>query len=118
MRRTSIALFFALAIVLAGAAIKPAWAQLDDLNGSHDSQAPIEITADTLEVRQSDNLAIFRGDVDAILSGLKRSAGYIRGQVSRQVSNGISRQPQRVSSAMSFVTLTKVSQAHSKTVFC
>ena len=25
------------------------------------------------------------GDVDAILSGLKRSAGYIRGQVSRQV---------------------------------
>ena len=66
MRRTSIALFFALAIVLAGAAIKPAWAQLDDLNGSHDSQATIEITDDTLEVRQSDNLAIFRGDVDAI----------------------------------------------------
>lgn len=54
------------AMFLAAAALGPARAQLDDLNSSHDSQAPIEITADTLEVRQSDNLAIFRGDVDAI----------------------------------------------------
>jgi lipopolysaccharide export system protein LptA len=59
-----------LSLVLAGflcaAAFTPVAAQLDQLNGSHNSQAPIEITADTLEVRQAENLAIFRGDVDAI----------------------------------------------------
>jgi len=59
-----------LAVVLVTASLaadfRPAMAQLDQLNGNHDSQAPIEITADTLEVRQSDNLAIFRGDVDAV----------------------------------------------------
>ena len=66
MRRARIALFFALAIILSAAGLKPALAQLEDLGGKHDSQAPIEITADTLEVRQSENLAIFRGDVDAI----------------------------------------------------
>ncbi|MEE8173062.1 MAG: lipopolysaccharide transport periplasmic protein LptA [Alphaproteobacteria bacterium] len=59
-----------LSLVLAGllcaAAVTPAAAQLDELNDNHDSQAPIEITADTLEVLQSENLAIFRGDVDAI----------------------------------------------------
>ncbi|MDP7344035.1 MAG: lipopolysaccharide transport periplasmic protein LptA [Alphaproteobacteria bacterium] len=52
--------------MLLGAAVTPATAQLDQLDGDHDSDAPIEITADTLEVRQSENLAIFRGDVDAI----------------------------------------------------
>ena len=59
-----------LSLILAGflcaAAYTPAAAQLDQLNGSHNSQAPIEITADTLEVRNTENLAIFRGDVDAI----------------------------------------------------
>ncbi len=54
------------AAFLYAAAISPAAAQLDELNEDHDSAAPIEITADTLEVRQSENLAIFRGDVDAI----------------------------------------------------
>ena len=57
-------------LVLAGflcvAAFTSALAQLEPLSGSHNSQAPIEITADTLEVRNTENLAIFRGDVDAI----------------------------------------------------
>ncbi len=66
MRRTPFAVIFTLAMFLGAAGIAPALAQLDELNSNHDSQAPIEITADTLEVRQSDNLAIFRGDVDAI----------------------------------------------------
>ena len=56
----------AVAAFLSTATISPANAQLDQLNDDHDSAAPIEITADTLEVRQSENLAIFRGDVDAI----------------------------------------------------
>jgi len=56
----------AAAALLLAAAVPPAMAQLDQLNDDHDSGAPIEITADTLEVRQSENLAIFRGDVDAI----------------------------------------------------
>jgi lipopolysaccharide export system protein LptA len=56
----------ALAALLYAATMTPAAAQLDQLDGDHDSDAPIEITADTLEVRQSENLAIFRGDVDAI----------------------------------------------------
>ena len=64
--RARFAIFFILAIFLCAAGLAPAMAQLEDLNGNHDSQAPIKITADTLEVRQSDNLAIFRGDVDAI----------------------------------------------------
>ena len=57
-------------LVLAGfffaVAFTSAVAQLEPLSGSHNSQAPIEITADTLEVRNTENLAIFRGDVDAI----------------------------------------------------
>ena len=52
---------------LAGAALAgSALAQDAILGGSHDSSQPIEITADTLEVRQSENIAIFRGDVDAV----------------------------------------------------
>ena len=70
-----------LSLVLAGllgaAAVSPAVAQLDELNGNHDSQAPIEITADTLEVRQTENLAIFRGDVDAIQGDLLLKADML-----------------------------------------
>lgn len=36
------------------------------VQSSHNTDLPIEITADTLEVRQSENLAIFRGQVDAV----------------------------------------------------
>ncbi len=66
MRRAAIAILFTLALFICAGGSGPALAQLEDLNGNHDSQAPIKITADTLEVRQSENLAIFRGDVDAI----------------------------------------------------
>ncbi len=38
---------------------------LDDENFNQSAE-PIEITADLLEVKQSENLAIFRGDVDAV----------------------------------------------------
>jgi len=70
-------LVLALAGLLFGAGLTPAAAQLDQLNDSHDSQAPIKITADTLEVRQTENLAIFRGDVDAIQGDLLLKANML-----------------------------------------
>jgi len=39
-----------------------------------DSSAPIEIVADTLEVKQSEQLAIFRGNVDALQDDMRLRA--------------------------------------------
>ena len=50
-----------------------AWAQPAGFAG-HDGSAPIEITADALEVRQRRNLATFSGDVDAVQGDLTLSA--------------------------------------------
>lgn len=50
-----------------------AWAQPAGFAG-HDGAAPIEITADELEVRQSEGVATFRGDVDAVQGELTLSA--------------------------------------------
>ena len=52
--------FFAALVMLAGAGA----AQEAD-GGGNDADQAIEITADTLEVRQSENVAIFQGDVNA-----------------------------------------------------
>lgn len=43
-----------------------AFAETNALGSAHNTDQPIEIIADTLEVKQSENLAIFRGDVDAV----------------------------------------------------
>ncbi len=55
------------ALVVAAGAAAPAAAQNQGPFGSfkHDSTAPIEIVADSLEVRQAENLAIFSGEVVA-----------------------------------------------------
>jgi lipopolysaccharide export system protein LptA len=50
-----------------------AWAQPVGV-AAHDDGAPIEITADQLEVRQNENVALFRGDVDAVQGELTLSA--------------------------------------------
>jgi len=50
-----------------------AWAQPAGFAG-HDDAAPIEITADELEVRQSEGIATFKGDVDAVQGDLTLSA--------------------------------------------
>jgi lipopolysaccharide export system protein LptA len=79
-RRKSRGLLVALAIVgviAAAAAATPSAAQLQNISAQHDSDQPIEITADTLEVRQSDNLAIFRGDVDALQGDMHLTADVI-----------------------------------------
>jgi lipopolysaccharide export system protein LptA len=69
-RRTSAA---AAAVVLAGAA---ALAQTQNPFGGfkHDSSQPIEITADALEVRQAESLAVFSGQVVAGLGTLRLAA--------------------------------------------
>jgi lipopolysaccharide export system protein LptA len=55
------------------APVAAAWAQPAGFSG-HDDAAPIEITADELEVRQSESIATFRGDVDAVQGDLTLSA--------------------------------------------
>ena len=39
----------------------------------HDDDAPIEITADALEVRQRESVATFTGDVDAVQGEIGRA---------------------------------------------
>lgn len=57
----------AVALIALGLALgTPVLAQTENGPGLHDTELPIEIVADTLEVRQSENLAIFEGDVDAV----------------------------------------------------
>ena len=57
--------FIMLATILSMASPGPALPQID-LTKGHDGSAPIEITSDTLDVKQDEQLAIFRGNVDAI----------------------------------------------------
>lgn len=42
-----------------------------DIAGAHDSDQPIEITADSLEVMQQENQAVFAGNVVATQGGMK-----------------------------------------------
>ena len=92
-RLSLLAIALAAAQVLAG----PAAAQDADegaVNASNASQA-IEITADTLEVRQSENVAVFEGSVNAIQGELVLNADmltvYYREDGSGQGNLGVSR---------------------------
>ena len=44
---------------------------------NHDPTLPIEITADSLEVKQNESLAVFRGNVDAIQGTIRLRANEI-----------------------------------------
>ena len=44
---------------------------------AHDAKLPIEITADSLEVNQKEQLAVFRGNVDAIQGAIRLTASEI-----------------------------------------
>ncbi|HET6518683.1 MAG TPA: LptA/OstA family protein [Geminicoccaceae bacterium] len=48
------------------------------LGGGHDGSLPIEITADSLEVFQRDQMAVFSGNVDAVQGELVLSADVLR----------------------------------------
>ena len=55
--------------MIAGAAA--GWAQV---GGGYDTSLPIEITADALEVRQEEQIAVFTGNVDAVQGELNLRA--------------------------------------------
>jgi len=63
-------------VLLYAVAATPVWAQSEPA-GRHDSSQPIEITADTLEVQQQQQLAIFRGEVDAVQGDMLLSADVL-----------------------------------------
>lgn len=58
-------------------AVPQAHAQMD-IGGSYDTSLPIEITADTLEVEQERQIAIFTGNVDAVQGELNLRADLLR----------------------------------------
>lgn len=65
---------FLAAAALAAALASPlaAAAQETPFGGfAHDSNQPIEVAADTLEVRNADQMAVFRGDVDVRQGGVR-----------------------------------------------
>ncbi|MEQ1889193.1 MAG: LptA/OstA family protein [Alphaproteobacteria bacterium] len=70
----------------------PVLAQGAGVDLRHDSSQPIEITADTLDVAQSDQTAIFSGNVVAIQGELRLGSGnlrvYYRGGEARTAEQG------------------------------
>jgi lipopolysaccharide export system protein LptA len=64
-----------LALLLLIAAIAPAAAQT--AARGEDAQQPIEISADSLEVKQNQNLAVFRGNVDAVQGAFRLRANEV-----------------------------------------
>jgi len=66
----ALALAAALTVTLTGGA----GAQMTNFAKGHDSSQPIEITSDTLEVKQDENTAIFRGRVDAVQGDMNQRA--------------------------------------------
>ncbi len=65
-----------LATLLATGALATSNAQAQPAT-AHDAKLPIEITADSLEVKQKEQLAVFRGNVDAIQGGMRLTASEI-----------------------------------------
>jgi len=45
---------------------------------NHDTAQPIEINADSLEVLQDDQVAVFRGNVDAVQGGIRLKADELK----------------------------------------
>ena len=68
-----------LIITILSGLLCPSMAKLQLLEDENYNQStePIEITADSLEVKQSENLAIFRGDVDAVLGDMLLRAALL-----------------------------------------
>lgn len=66
-----------LAAVLASPALAQEAAKGPFGGFKHDSKAPIEITAESLEVRQADNVAVFAGDVIAGQGTLRLTADKV-----------------------------------------
>lgn len=66
------------AVLCLALAASPGLAQEGPFGGfKHDSSAPIEITADSLEVRQAEQMAVFSGDVVAGQGTLRLTADKV-----------------------------------------
>jgi len=66
------------ALALAVAAVNACWSAAHAQSFQHDSGLPIEITADSLEVLQDDQIATFVGNVDAIQGDLVLNSDQLR----------------------------------------
>lgn len=67
--------------ILAGAALAlllATGAQAQGKTADHDTSQPIEINADSLEVLQDEQIAVFRGNVDAVQGGIRLKADELR----------------------------------------
>ncbi len=65
-----------LALYAAAPHASPGWAQSNPLSGL-DTDEPIEISADSLEVKQDQNVAVFTGNVDAIQGDIRFRANRL-----------------------------------------
>ena len=66
------------ALICLALAAAPAGAQEGPFGGfKHDSKAPIEITSDSLEVRQAEQVAVFSGEVVAGQGTLRLTADKV-----------------------------------------
>ena len=68
----------AVALWLVSAALPAAAAQAQDQPGGLDTDQPIDINADDLEVQQDKNLAIFSGNVVAVQGRIELRAGQLK----------------------------------------
>ena len=67
----------ALGFVAVASSVGTPWAQ-GTASRAHDTKQPIEINADSLEIRQDSNVAIFSGNVTAAQGRLRLSADSLR----------------------------------------
>ncbi len=108
MRRS--ALFLPMLAVGAMLGVAPAFGQVG-LNGRKNSDQPIEIASDTLEVQQDKQLAIFRGNVDAVQGDTRlRSAElyvYYRERSSNQQA-GTAKPPPSATGGPDASSITKI----------
>ena len=68
------ALLLAVVVATASASAQESDSSVPFIGTRTDSSAPIEIVADTLEVKQKEQLAIFRGNVDALQDDMRLRA--------------------------------------------
>lgn len=98
MKRPHLIVLMASALMLAATAHAQEGGFLGQMGQPIDTSAPIEISADALEVLQAEQVAIFSGNVDAIQGDMRLQASNLRvhyssgsgtgGEISRIDANG------------------------------
>lgn len=89
------ALFLLMFVAIATLALAPAFGQIG-FTGRKSGDQPIEIASDTLEVQQDKQIAIFRGNVDAVQGDMRlRSAELYVHYRERQAAGTSAAQPRQ-----------------------